>query len=265
MIWSRSPDTIITDNPESGYETTISLNIRVLEKQTGKVETISGRQNRDKYETILKISMPKNKANDFFDLLTERISNIITISDYEGFYPFSPAVSNSSVKIQIKNVTIYGTKQTFFGEYIIFEITIVPDEALTFFETVTVQKEGNFNFAGVGDLGMPLMDYDRKYNESVINLGYKNYTSLIDSTAETSKTVLTCENYCAGNIAEIIKKIVATYRHLKIPVTTGNNYYIFGIDGGALYDGFVKIGEEPIKIKHVNANLFDLEMGVYRE
>jgi hypothetical protein len=262
MIITSDSRSVDCSQPITNYKTICNLSI-VVREGISSFKSYGRPQRYDKFTCQFQLIIPTSQALTLSEILKLDRDETITISDFEGFNPFGPQFSDTSIDIKILDTPINGRKYDVYGDYFIYELIICPDQILTYIDDVVYKKEGSLTFAGLPLLQDASLNYTKSYSSDTQYLGFESYT--IDFSSELDNEVfdLDFKNSTKETAGMILKRIFNNYRQLSIPIVGATNYFIRGVENGSAWAGNVGIKNNKIEIRPGNGDFFDFSLECY--
>ncbi len=261
MRLQRGSYNFTIEQPLEGYTSSINVAI-VVKKGVSNYFSKSRTSTKDAFRCTFELVLPLAETINLNNLLNNDRDDHVTISDFAGFYPFSPMVSDTTINVMIQKVSQRNVKFDDRGGYFKTVMTIVPNQTLTVIGDIATRVEGSLGFAGLTGLQDCGNGFVSEYSVNNIYSNSKNWT--IDFATDLDhKTFNLSLKSCADNTGMLLKKLITVYRHLPIPIVGASNYYLSGGAEDDDWSGNVGLLTGEIEIIHSKPDTFDYGVKLY--
>lgn len=263
-------------NFNKGYKTEIKFPFEISKLGNNKISIWDAGSFYDQYKCSGSLILSESEKQGLYDLYNDsQRGNAITLTDCAatGFYPFTPAVADTSFTIYIDEINDKGSIDVL-GKQFRVDLTFLWEfpssggaTTITWNNPLSYCKEGNLTFLNYSDIRFPEANFKIKKGHDVVNQNYKGEqfygVNFPYPTSEWNESTfeLTLRTNIASNI---IYNLINTYRNNSIFIQGSNDYYIFGEDQGDNTLFSVKLNDPLLTIKHDNHDDFKVEFNVVK-
>lgn len=263
-------------NFDKGYKTEITFPFETSKLGNNKISTWDAGSYYDQYKCSGSVVLNATQVQNLFDLYNDsQRGNSITLTDCiaTGFYPFSPAVADTSYTVYIDEIKNVGAVDVL-GKRFKIELSFLWEfpssggaSTISWNNPLSYCKEGSLTFANYSNIAFPESGFKIKKGHDVVNQNYKGNQfygvnfPYKDNEWNQSIFELKLRTNLASNI---IYNLVNTYRNNTIFIEGSNNYYIFGHDQGDATQYSVKLYDPKIVIQHDTHEDFKIEIDVVK-
>lgn len=266
-------------NFNKGYTTEIKFPFSISKLGNNKINIWDAGSYYDQYKCKGKMVLTGAEMDSLFQIYSDTLysrGNSVTLTECQstGFYPFGPAVADTSYTVYIDDIKNKGMTDLVAKRFTV-EVTFLWEfptsggaSTISWNNPLTYCKRGSLEFANYTDVPFPENGFKIKKGLDVVNQNYKgsqfygaDFVNSEDYEWEESKFTLNLRTNLASNI---IYNLVNTYRSNIIFLQGSNNYYAFGRDKGDTTRFSVKMNTDTIKIKHNNEEEFIIDFDVVK-
>jgi hypothetical protein len=263
-------------NFNKGYTTEVKFPFSISKLGNNKISIWDAGNYYDQYKCSGKLVLTGAEMDSLFNIYNSSArGQSVTLTECQstGFYPFGPAVADTSFTVYIDDIKNRGmtdlvakrftVELTFLWEY----PTSGGASTITWNNPLPYCKEGSLTFLNYTDVNFPGGGFKIKKGLGVVNQNPKGsqfygvFFPILNNEWEESEFTLNLKNDLASNL---IYNLINTYRSNTIFIEGGANYYIFGRDKGDETQFSVKFNNDTLKIKHVNEEDFEVKFEVVK-
>lgn len=259
-----------------GYKTEIIFPFETSELGNKKISIRDYGTYYDKYRCRGKLILTETEVQNIYTIYnnTPRSSSV-TLSECinSGFFPFSPAVAETSFTVYLDDIKNNGMVDEV-GKLFEVELTFLwefPESGgasnISWNNPLSYCKEGSLTFANITDMNYPNGGFKIKKGYDVVHQNYKGnkFYGVDFNNPTTQWNQAEFELRLRQNLtSNLIYNLVNTYRNNTILIEGAENYYIFGEDQGDSTQFSVKLNENVISIKHDAYDSFRITFDVVK-
>lgn len=271
-------------NLNKGYKTTVTMPFEISKRGNNTINIWDAGNYYDQYvcrgsmfctetqmDGLYKIY---NNQYDVSTAPTGRRGQSVTLTQCveTGFYPFTPAVDETSYLVWIDDIKNKGMVDEI-GKIFEVEISFLWEfptsggaNTISWNNPLATCNEGSLDFANLTDIRYPIDGFKIKKGHDVAVQNYKGSQfygvnfDVEDTEWNEAEFELTLRQNMSSNL---LYNLLNTYRGNTILIEGGDNYYIFGEDKGNVQFS-VKMSNNEIEVVHQDHQTFNISLKVVK-
>lgn len=263
-------------NLNKGYKTIITLPFEIETLGDNTISIWDAGNLYDQYMCKGTLILTATEMDSLFAIYnnTDR-GDTVTLTDCisTGFFPFSPAVADTSYEVYIDNIKNKGMVDDI-GKLFRVNVELLwkfptagGASTISWNNPLAYCKEGSLTFANYSDIRFPGDGFsiEKGHDVSIQNYKGAEFYGVTFDNKDTEWNLSEFSLVLRTNISSnIIYNLINTYRGNSIPIEGKDNYYIFGKDKGDNTLFSVKTNTNTLELKHVNHDNFELDIEVVK-